>query len=142
MGLGTFRVVKSSNAALTNNKQACGIITTRPIMIVLAMIISPQSYWVVRSCEIIAYMLDDPSTIVDSYPSCAAYADGRNEDQVSPVRARVAGASDAAEVAAALEIGFVTGLWLAFLIHVSLTELYVSLPCHPPHSIEIRKNRY
>lgn len=111
---------------MTYDEQASAIITTRPIMIILAVIISPDSYWVVRSCEAIVYMVDNPSDIKDSYPSCAAYVDGRNLDQVSPVRARVAGASDAAEVAAALEIGFVTGLWLAFLIHVGLTELYVS----------------
>ncbi|KAH8175183.1 putative membrane protein (DUF2306) domain-containing protein [Sarocladium implicatum] len=106
---------------------ASAIITTRPIMIILALIISPDSYWVIRSCEAIAYMVDEPSTMADSYPACAAYVDGRNQDQVSPVRARLAGASDTAEVAAALETGFVTGLWLAFLIHVALTELYFQL---------------
>ncbi|KAL2209906.1 hypothetical protein CC79DRAFT_1318918 [Sarocladium strictum] len=106
---------------------ASAIITTRPIMILVAVIISPDSYWVVRSCEAIAYMIDDPSDIKDSYPSCAPYVDGSSQDQVSPVRARLAGASDTAEVAAALEVGFVTGLWLAFLIHVALTELYLQL---------------
>ncbi|KAK0387546.1 hypothetical protein NLU13_3792 [Sarocladium strictum] len=106
---------------------AGAIITTRPIMIIVAVIISPNSYWVVRSCEAIAYMVDDPSILADSYPYCAAYVDGQNRDQVSPVRARLAGASNPAEVAAALEIGFVTGLWLAFLIHVALLELYFHL---------------
>ena len=94
-------------------------------MVLAANIISGKGYYMVWSCAKIASTLSGNTTLLlEDFPSCEAYADGSNLDEVSVVPADFNG--KAANIGAALDMSFGTGLWLAFAIHALGVEIYVS----------------
>ncbi|KAF2995208.1 hypothetical protein E8E13_001348 [Curvularia kusanoi] len=105
---------------------AGSIITTRFIMIIGAMIISDKGRYVVWPCAKIADTVSADLDLVSAFPACAAYADGRDHDQVSVVLASMDGGS-AANAGAALDMTFGMALWMAFALHAAGVEIYLRL---------------
>lgn len=84
-------------------------------------------YWTTRPCEVIEYMVDDAERFPELYPSCEPYISGEDPHHAAAVHANLNDPSSAAEAAAALEIGFVAALLIAFVTHAVAVELYVSV---------------
>jgi hypothetical protein len=111
--------------SIANDCQAGAIITSRIIMILAAVIISQDNYNVVWPCAKIESTLANRSTLLSSYPDCAAYVDGSDPDQLAIVKANIGG-DGPANAGAALNTAFGMALWLAVVIHAIGVEVYVS----------------
>lgn len=108
-------------------KQAGSIITVRFIMVIAATVISNQTgYYSSRPCEQLDFMFEGNKTAtIAQFPDCAAFYSGKNPAQHTLVEANMDGDS-AANVTAALGIGFGPAIWLSFAIHAVGVEIYVS----------------
>jgi hypothetical protein len=95
-------------------------------MILAAVIISQDEYLVVWPCAKIESTLSNPSTLLSSYPECAAYVSGTNPNGFAVVKARLSG-PESANAGAALNVPFGMALWLAVVIHAIGVEVYVSV---------------
>lgn len=118
---------------------AGAIITNRIIMIIATMIVSDKGYYAVWPCAKIEATLKDTSMLLDTYPACASYANGRNPNQVSAVEATF-GAGGAPNTGAALNITFGMALWLATAIHAIGVEVYLHLT--PKEAQRLRQVSY
>jgi len=94
-------------------------------MIIAAMVISKQDYFVAWPCAKIQSTILDASAFLASYPSCAAYIDGTNLNEFALVKASMEGLGGA-NVGAALNVPFGMALWLSVAIHAIGVEVYVN----------------
>jgi hypothetical protein len=108
-----------------NTLQAGAIITARFIMIIAALIISKDDYFVAWPCAKIETTLDEGSLLLSSYPACAAYVNGTNPQEFALVKASMDGPGGG-NAGAALNVTFGMALWLAVAIHAIGVEVYVS----------------
>ncbi|KAK5324441.1 hypothetical protein LTR70_002888 [Exophiala xenobiotica] len=123
------------------------IVSDRVLMIISAMITSAvRSYFVVMSCDEIAFIVRDdianiPEYMRRNYPGC--FIDPRNTSSASAsimsdnkvvVQANIL--SDKTEgTAAAFRLTFGTALWLAILLHLVGVELYLALTPRESHRL-------
>jgi hypothetical protein len=94
-------------------------------MIIAALIISKDDYFVAWPCAKIETTLDEGSSLLSSYPACAAYANGTNPQEFALVKASMDGPGGG-NAGAALNVTFGMALWLAVAIHAIGVEVYVS----------------
>ena len=98
------------------------IITARLIMIIAAQVITASgNYFTTRPCAQLAYISQG---LARSYPSCASYFDGSDQNALAIVNANFGGT--AAEIGVALGIPFGSALWLSLALHAIGVEIYVS----------------
>ncbi|KAI8932762.1 hypothetical protein NX059_010252 [Plenodomus lindquistii] len=119
---------------------AGSIITSRIVMIIATQIISDKGYYAVWTCAKIEATLQNKTNWLDTYPSCASYADGSNVDQVSAVLASFGDAGGAPNTGAALGINFGMALWLSVAIHAIGVEVYLHLT--PKEAQRLRQVSY
>jgi hypothetical protein len=120
--------------------QAGSIITNRLIMILATIVISSQgSYYTVWPCAKIEFTLPHPETLVSTYPSCAAYANGSDPQGVSAVKADLGGDTEV-NVGAGLGVSFGMALWLAVVLHAIGVEVYLALT--PKEAQRLREVSY
>jgi len=94
-------------------------------MILATVIISKSGgYYAVWPCAKIESTLSDTSTLLSSYPGCAAYVNGTNLNELAIVKADLGG-EGGANIGAALSMSFGMALWLSTAIHAIGVEVYV-----------------
>ncbi|EAT90153.2 hypothetical protein HBI56_045440 [Parastagonospora nodorum] len=118
---------------------AGAIITNRLIMIIAAMIISKQEYFVAWPCTKIESTFSDASEFLSSYPSCAAYINGTDLTEFALVNASMDGPGGA-NAGAALNVPFGMALWLSVVIHAIGVEIYLHLT--PKEAQRLRQVSY
>ncbi|UKZ75119.1 hypothetical protein TrVFT333_002791 [Trichoderma virens FT-333] len=104
------------------------VITLRLIQILTAYIVSSlDTYYISMPCDKLAFTVANDTVTRESYPECAGFLSVQSTGHFASVRARLSGSVNAAEAAAALNVGFGVGLWLAAFIHVIAVEIYLNL---------------
>jgi hypothetical protein len=84
-------------------------------------------YYVARSCEMVAFMVNNDKRTLKLYPDCATYFNGENQNQMTVVAAKWDhGVTSGAEVHAALGLPFGMAAWLSLALHALGVEIYVS----------------
>lgn len=97
----------------------------RLILVIATTITASSGYQATMPCAKIDYILQSNEALLQSYPACAPFVNGTNPDQYTIIDANFNG-TDAAQIAAAVNITAGMALWLAFLIHAVGVEIYVS----------------
>lgn len=101
------------------------IITARIIMIISALIISRvDSYYAVRSCDELAFIVGSHAQMREQYPQCNSTADPRATLVV--VQATFANGQPE-QIGVSLGVSFGMALWLAFVLHLVGVEIYLAL---------------
>ncbi|OLN97920.1 hypothetical protein CCHL11_02607 [Colletotrichum chlorophyti] len=104
------------------------IITLRLIQFSAAAIISSLgTYYAIRPCDQVAFMVEDKNRTLELYPACATYFSGENPAQQTVVHADILNSSSAAEAGVAAGMPFGMALWLALAIHAIGIEVYLRL---------------
>lgn len=115
--------------------QAGSIITIRPILGITAEVVTLSgAYYQPFSCKVVEYLVvavGPAFRVAKLYPACEAYMAGEDPEAWTVVRANMNDDQSPLGAAAALQIGFSTGMVLAFILHAFLVELYVGLS-NPP----------
>lgn len=92
-----------------------------------AAIISIIAGWyTTRSCAQINFIFGRTNTLA-VYPACVAYYNGANVNQHVVVKATESTGANPMEVGASLGVTFGAAGWMAFWLHATGVELYVSL---------------
>ncbi|KAF8709160.1 hypothetical protein RHS03_02840, partial [Rhizoctonia solani] len=127
--LGVFFVRVRVNVALHREwmlrtvSYSASVITARIITIMARAIISAiGTYYAMWRCDEITFLLEDPGTIERSFPVCVNAT--RPKRTFVPVHASIH--QEPINFGATYRVTFGMALWLAILIHLAGTELYVS----------------
>ncbi|CAE6420737.1 hypothetical protein BN14_02166 [Rhizoctonia solani AG-1 IB] len=100
------------------------VITARFITIMARAIISAiGTYYAMWRCDEIAFLLEDPNIIQKSFPVCVNAT--RPKRTFVPVHASIH--QEPINFGATYRVTFGMALWLAILIHLAGTELYINL---------------
>ncbi|CUA69399.1 hypothetical protein RSOLAG22IIIB_03924 [Rhizoctonia solani] len=103
---------------------SASVITARFITIMARAIISAiGTYYAMWRCDEIAFLLKDPELIQESFPICVNAT--RPKRTFVPVHASIH--QDPINFGSTYRITFGMTLWLAILIHLAGTELYINL---------------
>lgn len=104
-----------------NSSQSACIITCRIIMGLSASVISTSSspYYKALPCDELATFYNTTEALVSTYPGCHSL------NNTAPVKADLVEGSEE-NIAAALNLTFGMGLWLALVLHAIGIEVYVS----------------
>lgn len=89
------------------------------------------AYYQPFSCEVVEYLVKAVGPafrVAKLYPACKDYMAGDDPGRWTVVRANMDDDQSPLGAAAALQIGFSTGMVIAFILHAFLVELYVSCP--------------
>jgi len=97
----------------------------RLILVIATTIIASSGYQATMPCAKVNYILQSDEALLQRYPACAPFVNGTNPDQYTIIDANFNG-TDAAQIAAAVNMTAGMALWLAFLIHAVGVEVYVS----------------
>ncbi|GAB1519834.1 hypothetical protein RhiTH_002905 [Rhizoctonia solani] len=128
--LGVFFVRVRVNVALHREwmlrtvSYSASVITARIITIMARAIISAiGTYYAMWRCDEITFLLEDPGTVQRSFPVCVNAT--RPKRTFVPVHASIH--QEPINFGATYRVTFGMALWLAILIHLAGTELYINL---------------
>ena len=100
-------------------------------MIISASILSSMGgFYQPFPCKVVEYLVAEVGPVnrtAKLFPACASYMSGDNPNQWTVVEANLSGNDSPVPAAASLQLGFALAGSIAFVIHVVLVELYVSL---------------
>ncbi|KAK1910241.1 hypothetical protein P3342_006514 [Pyrenophora teres f. teres] len=113
---------------------AGSIITARLIVVIGAIIVVEQDYYITWPCAKIAATIVEEVDLASLYPTCKAFVDGSNPEAVASVAAKLFG-GNAANTGAALNIVFGMALWVSFVVHVFGVEVYLHLTPKEAHRL-------
>ncbi|KAI0871402.1 hypothetical protein GGS24DRAFT_60549 [Hypoxylon argillaceum] len=103
------------------------IITMRIGLIIGALIVSAAGgHYMAQPCDKINHTLKGQNITMKFYPECAPFFSGENLDQHVAVKANFHG-DNIMEIATAFNIIFGPASWVALIIHMIGTELYLRL---------------
>ncbi|SPQ26324.1 5557d668-eaed-47d8-b611-5f358e83b5df [Thermothielavioides terrestris] len=103
---------------------AGSVITLRIILVLSALIISTDGYFVPMPCDKVAFLVGSEQETLQAYPDCYAYFSGDDVNRIVLVPASFQG--NKSNVTAALSRNFGGALWLALALHAVGVEIYVS----------------
>lgn len=116
-------------------------------MVISAMILSKyppaQRPYVAYSCDVLQYIIRDDEALVTRYPICSAVVDGTNtigHALQAAVQGDFASEDNVEQISAMLQACFPMGAWLAWLLHVVGTEIYLKLT--PAEAERLRQISY
>lgn len=99
----------------------------RLISVIIAVIISGQGYFSVRSCAQLNSIFNSQSHLLEAFPDCTEFCSGEDVNKNVIVPADMNG--NDATGASAIGVSFGAALWLSLAIHAIGIEIYVSGCC-------------
>ena len=113
---------------------AGSIITARLIMVIAAIIVVEQDYYITWPCAKINATIVEEVDLASLYPTCKAFMDGLDPEAVASVAAKLFG-GNTANTGAALNIVFGMALWVSFVVHAFGVEVYLHLTPKEAHRL-------
>ncbi|RMZ70784.1 microtubule associated [Pyrenophora seminiperda CCB06] len=113
---------------------AGSIVTSRLIVVIGAIIVVEQDYYITWPCAKIAATIVEEVDLVSLYPTCKSFIDGSDPEAVASVAAKLFG-GNAANTGAALNIVFGMALWVSLAIHAFGVEVYLHLTPKEAHRL-------